>query len=240
VEKLLDLVQLGWLAERYPTQLSGGQRQRVALARALAIEPRLLLLDEPFGSLDAQVRKELRRWLRKLHAEIPVTSIFVTHDPEEALEVADRVVVMAKGRIEQTGTPEQVYEHPLSSFVHGFIGESVAIPVSVEDHDVRFQGRPIGLNSRGIASGAATLFARPFDITIVPGAAANGLAGIVRRVHGIGPARRVEIALGGETSETIVEVEAHRTQQWQVGQVVALRPERYRLFRSVTPPHSRK
>ena len=112
VDELLELVQLDWLAERYPRQLSGGQRQRVALARALAVEPRVLLLDEPFGALDAKVRKELRRWLRALHDEIHVTTIFVTHDQEEALEVADRVVVMNKGRIEQVGTPDEVYETP--------------------------------------------------------------------------------------------------------------------------------
>src|SRR5438445_200552 len=114
--------------------------QRIALARALAIEPRVLLLDEPFGSLDAKVRKELRRWLRNLHTEIHVTSIFVTHDQEEALEVADRVVVMDKGRIEQTGTPQQVYDHPRTSFVHEFIGESIVVPVAIEDGEVRFAG----------------------------------------------------------------------------------------------------
>ena len=105
-------MQLGWLADRYPAQLSGGQRQRIALARALAVEPRVLLLDEPFGALDAKVRKELRRWLRRLHDELHITSIFVTHDQEEALEVADRIVLMNKGRVEQIGTPQEVYEHP--------------------------------------------------------------------------------------------------------------------------------
>jgi len=150
VEKLLDLVQLGWLAERYPQQLSGGQRQRVALARALAIEPRVLLLDEPFGSLDAKVRKELRRWLRMLHTEIHVTSIFVTHDQEEALEVADRVVVMDKGRIEQVGTPQQVYDHPHSPAVHEFVGESIIVPVTVEAGDVRFGDESLGLDPQGI------------------------------------------------------------------------------------------
>ena len=123
VKGLLDLVQLDWLSNRYPSQLSGGQRQRIALARALAIEPRILLLDEPFGALDAKVRKELRQWLRSLHSEIHVTSIFVTHDQEEALEVANRVVVMDKGRIEQIGTPGDVYDNPATAFVHGFIGE---------------------------------------------------------------------------------------------------------------------
>lgn len=128
VKELLDLVQLDWLADRYPSQLSGGQRQRIALARALAIEPRILLLDEPFGALDAKVRKELRRWLRQLHDEIHVTSIFVTHDQEEALEVANRVVVMDKGKIEQIGTPGDVYDNPATAFVHGFIGESIVLP----------------------------------------------------------------------------------------------------------------
>ena len=137
VKELLDLVQLDWLANRYPSQLSGGQRQRIALARALAIEPRILLLDEPFGALDAKVRKELRQWLRSLHSEIHVTSIFVTHDQEEALEVANRVVVMDKGRIEQIGTPGDVYDNPATAFVHGFIGESIVLPVEVTGGSVR-------------------------------------------------------------------------------------------------------
>ncbi|MEA2988157.1 MAG: sulfate/thiosulfate transport system ATP-binding protein, partial [Alphaproteobacteria bacterium] len=230
VENLLDLVQLGWLAKRYPTQLSGGQRQRIALARALAIEPRVLLLDEPFGSLDAKVRKELRRWLRNLHNEIHVTSIFVTHDQEEALEVADRVVVMDKGRIEQTGTPQQVYDHPRTPFVHEFIGESIVVPVIVEAGEVKFQGHSIGLDPQGVPNGSALLFARPFDMTILPSSGENHLTGIVKRVHGIGPARRVEIALEPEQSETLVEVDALRTQQLRVGQLVGLRPEQYRLF----------
>jgi len=123
VHELLGLVQLDWLADRYPSQLSGGQRQRIALARALAVEPKVLLLDEPFGALDAKVRKELRRWLRRLHDELHVTSIFVTHDQEEALEVADRVVLMNKGNIEQIGSPQQVWDHPASPFVYGFLGD---------------------------------------------------------------------------------------------------------------------
>jgi sulfate transport system ATP-binding protein len=230
VEKLLDLVQLGWLAQRYPSQLSGGQRQRIALARALAIEPRVLLLDEPFGSLDAKVRKELRRWLRNLHNEIHVTSIFVTHDQEEALEVADRVVVMDRGKIEQTGTPQQVYDHPHTPFVHEFIGGSIVVPVAVEAGEVRFDGQSIGLDPRDVPNGAALLFARPHDMTIVPSSGENYLKGVVKRIHGIGPARRIEIALGRNAAETIVEVDAPRTQQLRVGQLVGLRPEQYRLF----------
>src|ERR1700716_2216070 len=139
VEQLLELVQLGPLGERLPTQLSGGQRQRIPLARALANAPRILLLDEPFGALDAKVRKELRRWLRQLHDEIHVTSVFVTHDQEEALELADRVVVLAKGRVQQIGTPEEVYEQPQSAFVHHFIGASLSVPVTINGG-----GRPFG------------------------------------------------------------------------------------------------
>jgi sulfate/thiosulfate transport system ATP-binding protein len=123
VHELLGLVQLDWLADRFPSQLSGGQRQRIALARALAVEPKVLLLDEPFGALDAKVRKELRRWLRRLHDELHVTSIFVTHDQEEALEVADRVVLMNSGRVEQVGSPQEVWDHPASPFVYGFLGD---------------------------------------------------------------------------------------------------------------------
>lgn len=230
VRKLLDLVQLGWLASRYPRELSGGQRQRVALARALAIEPRVLLLDEPFGSLDAKVRKELRRWLRNLHSEIHVTSVFVTHDQEEALEVADRVVVMDRGRIEQIGTPQQVYEEPQTPFVHEFIGESIVVPVAVADGGVSFDGLEIGLDPNGTPNGRALLFARPYDVAIVPLSDQNRLRGIVRRVHGIGPARRVEIALGSGNSESLVEVRAPRGQDLTVGQFVALRPEHYRMF----------
>jgi sulfate/thiosulfate transport system ATP-binding protein len=230
VEKLLDLVQLGWLAERYPTQLSGGQRQRIALARALAIEPRVLLLDEPFGSLDAKVRKELRRWLRNLHNEIHVTSIFVTHDQEEALEVADRVVVMDKGRIEQTGTPQQVYDQPRTPFVHEFIGESIVLPVVVLNNQVQFAGRAIGVVPQGMPNGVATLYARPFDVTVLPASPQDNLQGVIKRIHGIGPARRLEIALAGEPAPTIVEVDASRTQHWKIGQAVSLRPEQYRLF----------
>ena len=151
------------------SQLSGGQRQRVALARALAIEPRVLLLDEPFGALDAKVRKELRRWLRNLHTEIHVTSIFVTHDQEEALEVADRVVVMDKGRIQQAGTPQQVYDHPHTPAVHEFIGESIVVPVVDRGRRCAAStARRSGSTRRALASGAARLFARPHDLTIVP------------------------------------------------------------------------
>ncbi len=229
VDTLLELVQLGWLAGRYPSQLSGGQRQRIALARALAIEPRVLLLDEPFGALDAKVRKELRRWLRNLHTEIHVTSVFVTHDQEEALEVADRVVVMDKGRIEQIGTPEDVYDRPQTAFVHEFIGESIVVPVSVDAGSVSFEGKRLNIHAPEISSGKANLFVRPYAMNIVS-AEATDLRGIVRRVHGIGPARRVEISLGSESEGRVVEVDAPRASHFEVGQPIGLIPQQYRLF----------
>ena len=147
VMRLLGMVHLEMMRERYPHQLSGGQRQRVALARALAVEPKLLLLDEPFGALDAKVRKELRRWMRRLHDEIPITSIFVTHDQDEAMEIADRVVVMSQGQVEQMGTPEEVYHHPVNSFVYDFLGnynefhgwKDAAGQVHLSEYDVRAQ-----------------------------------------------------------------------------------------------------
>ncbi len=229
VEQLLDLVQLGWLAHRHPTQLSGGQRQRIALARALAIEPRVLLLDEPFGALDAKVRKELRRWLRNLHKEIEATSVFVTHDQEEALEVADRVVVMDRGRIEQIGTPEEVYDNPASAFVHEFIGESIVIPVTIGGGSVAFDGNALGIDPQGVADGAARLFVRPYEMTIVPAATAP-IKGTVTRVHGIGPARRVEIALTAAPTPDVVEIDAPRNQSFEAGQLIGLRPQHYRIF----------
>jgi sulfate transport system ATP-binding protein len=227
VRTLLDLVQLGWLADRYPSQLSGGQRQRIALARALAIEPRVLLLDEPFGALDAKVRKELRRWLRNLHETIHVTSVFVTHDQEEALELADRVVVIDKGRLEQVGTPRDIYENPATSFVHEFIGETIATPVTIEDGIVSHAGEPTGLDSQGTPNGAGTLFVRPYNMAVVPVAEAT-FTGQVTRIHGLGPGRRIEVALhsGGGT----VEVDLPRTSDVAAGQTIGLRPLQYRVF----------
>jgi sulfate transport system ATP-binding protein len=234
VERLLDLVQLGPLGDRLPAQLSGGQRQRVALARALAIEPRILLLDEPFGALDAKVRKELRRWLRQLHDEIHVTSVFVTHDQEEALELADRVVVLDKGRVQQIGTPEEVYEQPQSAFVQHFIGESLAVPVTIEGGGVHFAGQRLDLDPQGLGNGAASLFIRPYDVAIMPETGAAGLGGVVKRVHGFGPARRLEIVLREGEREHLIEVTAPRQGElgieFGIGQRVALKPRAYRLF----------
>ncbi|MBD2438097.1 TOBE-like domain-containing protein [Nostoc sp. FACHB-110] len=155
VEQLLELVQLKELGDRYPSQLSGGQRQRVALARALAVEPEILLLDEPFGALDAKVRKDLRIWLRHLHDEVNVTTVFVTHDQEEAMEVSDEVVVMNKGRVEQVGSPAEIYDNPASSFVMSFIG-----PVNVLPNTARI------FQSTGFNAPHPEVFLRPQDVII--------------------------------------------------------------------------
>jgi len=230
VRRLLDLVQIQWLADRYPHQLSGGQRQRVALARALAIEPSVLLLDEPFGALDAKVRKELRRWLRTLHSEINVTSVFVTHDQEEALEVADRVVVLNNGRIEQIGSPEEVYDRPASAFVHDFIGEAISLPVEVRDREVWFNERPLPLETQGTASGPARLFVRPFDMSLVT-PDEGVLTGLVKEVKGFGPHLRVEVECAQERGDPIaLEIQAKRGERVAAGQMIGLRPGRYRIF----------
>jgi sulfate transport system ATP-binding protein len=228
VDKLLDLVQLRWLADRYPSQLSGGQRQRIALARALAIEPRVLLLDEPFGALDAKVRKELRRWLRDLHHDIHVTSVFVTHDQEEALEVADRVVVLDRGRIEQVGTPAEVYEQPRTPFVHEFIGETIMVPIEIEHGSVVFNGKRIGLDPQGVRSGQAKLFVRPYEMSIVHSQEAP-FSGAVKRIYGLGAARRVEVLL---SDNQLVEVDSPRSQDVSVGEVIGLAPNKYKIFHS--------
>jgi sulfate transport system ATP-binding protein len=229
VKELLDLVQLDWLADRYPSQLSGGQRQRIALARALAIEPRILLLDEPFGALDAKVRKELRKWLRTLHEEIHVTSIFVTHDQEEALEVANRVVVMDKGRIEQIGTPGDVYEDPATAFVHGFIGESIMLPVEVRDGRIRLGGRVLDLESQNAASGPSKLFIRRHDLALGPDGSC-ALQGAVKHVRAFGPMHRADILLHAEGQDTLIEIDAPRDRSLKPGDIVGLQPRRYRIF----------
>ncbi len=227
VKELLDLVQLDWLAARYPSQLSGGQRQRIALARALAIEPRILLLDEPFGALDAKVRKELRQWLRSLHEQIHMTSIFVTHDQEEALEVAGRVVVMDKGKIEQMGTPDEVYDNPASAFVHGFIGESIELPVEVANGTVRIGGTPLPLAAGGLASGPSKLFVRRHDMQVGP-AGVGALQGSVTRVRSFGPVQRAEVLIAHANAP--IEIDAPRDQELRAGDVVGLNPRRYRIF----------
>lgn len=228
--ELLDLVQLSGLEKRFPQQLSGGQRQRVALARALAIEPRVLLLDEPFGALDAQVRKELRKWLREIHDRTGHTTVFVTHDQEEALELADRLVVMSQGKIEQVGTPDDVYDRPNSPFVFSFIGETSSMPVSVENHELWVGGRAIGLPAPNDAAGEAKLFFRPHDVELVEDGAA--LAGVVAASRRVGGTRRVELEIGGLPER--VEIDLPFDHPAGEKTRIAFRPKRWRVFPAAT------
>ncbi len=220
VHTLLSLVQLDQLSGRYPSQLSGGQRQRVALARALAIEPRVLLLDEPFGALDAKVRKELRRWLRRLHDEMGLTSIFVTHDQEEALELADRVVVMNHGAIEQVGTPEEVYNSPATPFVYEFLGNVNRLDCKIKDGAVGLWGSKIKAETqdgRPVPSGevAGYAYVRPHDIEFVEGGHALAEPAIVRHVAAAGPTARIELALEGHSN--LIEAELPRQRYLELG-----------------------
>jgi sulfate/thiosulfate transport system ATP-binding protein len=198
VHDLLKLVQLDTMANRLPSQLSGGQRQRVALARALAVEPGVLLLDEPFGALDAKVRAELRRWLRRLHDELHITSVFVTHDQEEALELADRVVVMNAGRIEQIGTPADVYHHPASPFVYQFLGNVNLFHGRVEDGHVMIEGAPVELEEsvhrNGTARERADVYVRPHQLEIgLEPSGGNEFRATVVQVNSAGPKVKVEL-----------------------------------------------
>ncbi|WP_341643498.1 sulfate/molybdate ABC transporter ATP-binding protein [Thauera sp. SDU_THAU2] len=236
VHELLNLVQLDWLADRFPSQLSGGQRQRIALARALAVEPRVLLLDEPFGALDAKVRKELRRWLRKLHDDLHITSIFVTHDQEEALEVADRVVLMNHGNVEQIGTPEEVYRHPATPFVYGFLGAVNFFHGRVEGEGLRVGDDHLLHAADDFGQGAEVIaFARPHELDIAVGAEANqGIPARVSRVLSFGVTARVELdGLNGATGQHF-EVELTRERAAELaleeGQAVRLLPSRLSIF----------
>lgn len=218
VMRLLELVQLEGFAQRYPSQLSGGQRQRVALARALAIEPRVLLLDEPFGALDAKVRKELRRWLRRLHEEMGLTSVFVTHDQEEALELADRVVVMSQGQIEQVGSPEEVYDHPATPFVYEFLGHVNRLPCTVARGRAKVWHQEFGVETgtpvEQIEPGLA--YVRPEDVEIVArGPGEDGTRARVLHLSPLGPIARVELQVQGLAEP--VEAEIPRARQRELG-----------------------
>jgi sulfate transport system ATP-binding protein len=241
VHRLLDLVQLGSLANRFPTQLSGGQRQRVALARSLATEPRVLLLDEPFGALDAQVRKELRRWLRSLHSELHVTTIFVTHDQEEALEVAGRVVIVNRGRVEQVGTPAEVYEHPATPFVYGFLGAVNVFRGRLDGDHVRVgEARLHHDGGAGESQGTDVVaFVRPHEVHLDPDLSApHGIDAIVSRVHThYGSSVRVELEslertpAPGQTVHYEAVLPREHAAHLADGQHVRLVPNRLRVFR---------
>jgi len=233
VTELLRLVQLEGLAKRFPSQLSGGQRQRIALARALAVEPQVLLLDEPFGALDAQVRAELRRWLRKLHDEIHVTSVFVTHDQEEALEVADRIVVMNKGRIEQAGTPDQVYEHPANPFVLNFLGNVNLFHGRVHQGRAQVGGINLDTPEHAGADGApAVAYVRSHDLEIDrSGLDPGAMSARIRHIQKLGPSIRVTLTLeNGESIEAELTRDQYRNLQLQQDEAVFVRPRQVRVF----------
>jgi sulfate/thiosulfate transport system ATP-binding protein len=226
VMQLLRMVQLDPLSNRYPHQLSGGQRQRVALARALAVEPKVLLLDEPFGALDAKVRKELRRWLRRLHDEMHVTSVFVTHDQEEAMEVADRIVVMSHGKVEQVGTPEEVYDHPATPFVLQFLGDVNLVQWKLE-------------RGGGGHASQEVIYVRPHEIDVVPAAADDTWPVTLSQALTVGPNTRLEFKRddGG-----FIDVELPRERwlavrdamQLKQGATAHLRPRRLAKFGAST------
>ena len=241
VKQLLQLVQLDWLGDRYPNQLSGGQRQRIALARALAVEPKVLLLDEPFGALDAKVRKELRRWLRRLHDELHVTSVFVTHDQEEALEVADRVVVMNHGRIEQVGTPDHVYTHPANAFVYGFLGTVNRFHGNTLGGTFTGDGLQMALAQDAASEGASIAFARPHDLDVErysPGA--DGVVADLVRQYLRGASVLLELERQGSQGSEPIEVEVSRsafdTLGLKLGETLVVRPKSLRVFATGATP----
>ena len=248
VLELLSLVQLDWVAERFPAQLSGGQRQRIALARALAVQPQVLLLDEPFGALDAKVRKELRRWLRRLHDELHVTSIFVTHDQEEALEVADRVVVINQGQIEQVGTPQEVWDNPASPFVYGFLGDVNLFQGRAHDGSVKFAtGLELAsTEAQGANDAQAWAYIRPHELDVSRPAAgvtrvAGGLLAQLDRAIVVGPVARLELiaqqapeVAHNHASEKLIEahISAHEfhTLGLREGETLLVTPRRAKVF----------
>jgi sulfate/thiosulfate transport system ATP-binding protein len=230
VRELLSLVQLEGLGGRFPAQLSGGQRQRVALARALAVEPRVLLLDEPFGALDAKVRVELRHWLRGLHERLGLTTVFVTHDQEEALELADRVAILNAGRIEQTGLPREVYDRPASGFVMEFLGEVNRLPCRIAGGRARIGERGPRINAAQLPDGDAIAYVRPHEIELLPADAQTGCLARVRSLSVIGPRTRLHL----EHESLVLEADADRqlvdALHLAPGQMVGIRLQNVRLF----------
>ncbi len=228
VMTLLELVQLEGLEKRFPGQLSGGQRQRVAFARALAIEPSVLLLDEPFGALDAKVRKGLRRWLRGIHDRTGHTTVFVTHDQEEALELADRVVVMNQGRIEQVGTADDIYDNPATPFVFDFIGDSSVLPVKISRGKVFLDDRPLAIVAKGQSDGPATLYFRPNHVQVGGAAESGAIVGVVGASRRRGDIRRLELEVGPARHRCEIDVPVDS--DWHKKGSVAIKPTSWRLF----------
>ena len=233
VYELLNLVKLEAFAKRYPSQLSGGQRQRVALARALAVEPKVLLLDEPFGALDAKVRKDLRRWLRKLHHDYQITSIFVTHDQEEALDVADRIVVMNEGKIEQIGTPEEVYEHPNSPFVYHFLGDVNLFKGRLHQGKLKDGSFEVDAPEfAGTINKKAVGYVRPHDITIERVSSPDAIMAMVSYIHLVGAVVQLELirADTGSFLEAEVTKDYFRSLHLKTGEEVYVKPKQLKVF----------
>ncbi|KRB08193.1 sulfate/molybdate ABC transporter ATP-binding protein [Lysobacter sp. Root690] len=229
VQELLNLIQLPELGARYPEQLSGGQKQRVALARALAIDPTVLLLDEPFGALDAKVRVELRRWLRRLHEQTGQTTLFVTHDQEEALELADRVVVLKDGRIEQIGTPDEIYSAPASAYVFDFIGRANVIEGQTEGGELSVNGHALRLPVDGSSRSRARLYVRPHDIALV--GEGEGLPARVISSHRLAERITLELVVDGQTRPLELDLVATPDAVTPAsGSTVHVRPLRYRVY----------
>ncbi|MEN3930161.1 sulfate ABC transporter ATP-binding protein [Microvirga sp. W0021] len=227
VLKLLELVQLEGLEKRFPTQLSGGQRQRVALARALAVEPDVLLLDEPFGALDAKVRKDLRRWLREIHERTGQTTIFVTHDQDEAIELADRVAILNKGLLEQVGTPDEVYDDPETAFVMSFIGETAKIKAEVHEGAVWVNGGKVPISPPDTLTGDVELYIRPWDLRPVGLDEPAHLEGIIRSSRRVGNVRRAQVSLDDNNA---VEIDLPLWSTIEIGAPVNLAVTRARFF----------
>jgi sulfate transport system ATP-binding protein len=231
VDELLGMVQLAQLAGRYPAQLSGGQRQRVALARALAIEPKVLLLDEPFGALDARVRKELRRWMRTLHREIHITSVFVTHDQDEALELADRTAIMNAGCIEQVATPTEAYDLPATQFVSEFLGFANRMPCQVAGGMARFGDFALPAGLDGYA-GDGVAYIRPHEIGVSRLNGSGGARAIIDSVVALGPNARLDLAYDGFHLEALVDRDALAELGLAAGQPCAISIARAHVFKA--------
>lgn len=244
VTALLKLVKLDWLANAYPNQLSGGQKQRIALARSLAVQPKVLLLDEPFGALDAQVRKELRRWLRDLQHDLGVTSIFVTHDQDEALDMSDRIVVMNKGQVEQIDEPNQIYHAPQTPFVTQFVGDVNVFHGHIDcgnlvvgefAHSLQPHLQPHSNATQAVENHAATAYIRPYELTLSR-TAENALAqGNIRHINAIGFIVRIEVESPQteQPIEVILTKENYLNGQYQIGEQVYLVPDKLSLFQEM-------
>ncbi|HEX7344490.1 MAG TPA: ABC transporter ATP-binding protein [bacterium] len=237
VEELLTLVKLDGYGERYPSQLSGGQRQRVALARALAPKPRVLLLDEPFGALDAKVRQNLAAWLRDLHHQVQVTSIFVTHDQEEAIEISDRIVVLNRGRVEQIGKPEEIYDRPMTKFVASFIGHANVIEATVQGGRVLAGDPGLGrvelpIAADNLESGEAVVLVRPEDIVLAATMQNHDLRGVIVGIRYRGDVYEITLEMSGISLRVSEDKDRFNSEGWKLGQQATLTFSRYKFFRA--------